>query len=158
MTESGGIAAEYAARARGLFKKGQVAQARAEALQGLALAPNDVPLLLLLADSADLLNFTDEAVDACNRLAAILPGNAMIYAKIGDLWGKAFDYARAEEAFQTALRLDPGNTFVMDRLANLFRTGGKIAEAKEVLSRRAAASPDAESRAAYRFQIGRAHV
>ena len=152
MTESGGIAAEYAARARGLFKKGQIAQARTEVLEGLSSAPDDIPLLQLLADSADLLNFTDEAVDACNRLTVLLPGNAMIYAKIGDLWTKAFDYARAEEAFQTALRLDPANTLVIDRLANLFRTSGKTAEAKEILSRRAAMSADPQTRAAQRFQ------
>ena len=152
MTQSSGIAAEYAARAGRLFEQGQLGQAHAEVQRGLAAAPDDVPLLQLLVDIDDILNRTEEAVAACNRLAALQPGNALIQVKIGDLWTKAFDHGRAEQAFRSALQSDPGNTLVMDRLIDLWRTSGKVAEAKDMLSRRAGVSADAENQAAHRFK------
>jgi len=152
MAESSGIAAEYAGRATLLLRQGQAYEAYLETRQGLNAAPRDVPLLVLLVDTCDLLNRTQEGVEACLALAELDPRNSLIQAKIGELWTKAFDYTKAEQAFQAALALDPKNTLVLDRLADLWRTSGKTAEAKAILLQRAGASADVESRAANAFK------
>ncbi len=152
MTESREIAAECADRAGSLFELGKLAEAHAEVCRGLLVSPDDIPLLQLLVDIDDILNLTAEAVEACSRLAVLLPGNALLQVKIGQLWMKAFDHARAEAAFHEALAIDPRNPIAMDCLADLWRGGGKTGEAKSMLLRRASVSPDLESQAAYRFK------
>ena len=151
MTEAQEIAKKCAERARQLLATGQLDAARVELNQGLKQFPDNVQMLQILADVLDAGNHVAQAITVCDRLGLLCPNDAMLRAKAGQIWERSGDFARAENAYQVALTIDPNNDVAAQGLINIWGRAGQISDLKSLLRKRAKTVRDPQVRAANLF-------
>lgn len=120
--------------------------------RALEMAPRDPELTAALAEDLLLSDQVDEALKLYGELATSDPRNARLQLRISQIYRQKHDFAKAHEAQQRALDIDPDSIEVRYNDVNLLqaegRTGDAIARLKEIIdSRPTAASADQRSRA-----------
>ncbi len=109
-----------------------------------ALYPNDVRVHWYLGRSYNGRDMTDQAVASWEKGLAINEEFAPIYESLGYLYNFKEDYPKAEESFQTYLRLAPNEPNAHDCLADLYRKMGKFDNALEHYNKATAMDPGFE--------------
>ncbi len=109
---------------------------------------SDASVFELLGQCYYQLGDFKKATDALEKAAALAPSDSMIQAWLGRAWGERAETSlvfaaaahakKAREAFEKAVRLDPGNAFAMNDLFNFYLQapgimGGGIEKARELL-------------------------
>jgi tetratricopeptide (TPR) repeat protein len=136
-------AEEVHARMGDLYLKlGQTPRAREHFERAVAMQPKHEHALRALINLADEAGQVAAATSLRERLISALEGPAKLQAcmELGSLSQQRGDLARAMDAFNTALEIDPNSLSVLARLFQVYRTA-RSTKAVEVLERMLAA-PD----------------
>ncbi len=116
----------------------------------LALTPDDVPALMLIARLYTAQRLPAEARDAWQRIVSIAPvaeARAAAYFELATLYeGPLADLPRAEASIQAVLSMEPSHAFALDRLYQIATKRGDRPLAVHALTRLADASHDARTR------------
>lgn len=113
-----------------LWTRGQDQSAAEEFRKELANNPHHLQAMLYLADAQILMNQSDQARPLLEDVGRNDPNIAMQHLDLGIVYA---DEGRKEDAlsqFQIAIKLSPKNVNAHYRLARLYRSMGKIGEAK----------------------------
>lgn len=139
-------------RAANLLATGDLPGALQCAAAALAVAPDDIPLLRLLADIYDRAGEKRQALKICRRLALRHPDDAAARLKAGQILLEFMDYPGAETEFLAALKIEPRNSLAINGLTNLWRLSGRVPEARALLMESAHTDPDPARAAVSRFK------
>jgi tetratricopeptide (TPR) repeat protein len=147
----------YVKQARLYVKLNDLANAKSALRAALALQPERVDALRLLAD----LCLEDEdwrgAAEVLIRIARIRKEREelrWVFFTLGDIYDRHMpDPRRAEAAFQRVLKLLPQDVEAMDKLAVLYEREGQLDKAAEMLFELARLDVDPESNRAHRLKL-----
>ncbi|MFY9560175.1 MAG: tetratricopeptide repeat protein [Terriglobales bacterium] len=95
----------------------------------------------------------DEALDACQKAAALTPKDPEPHLSAGLLRERRQDFSGAETEYQQVLALEPRSNEAAIGLTNIYMKSGRLAEAEPLLRRLASERPDD---AGIHLQLGRA--
>ena len=138
----------------------------AEAISALRQTDPDASGFELLGQCYYQLGDFKKAADALERAAMLAPSSSMIQAWLGRAWGERAETAfalaapahakKAREAFEKAVRLDPGNALAVTDLFNYYIQapgimGGGIEKARELIPSLARLDPLGSRLAQARF-------
>ena len=120
-----------------------------QALQrAIALAPDDVPILIALANAQATNDDIDSAIGTLERAAALAPDNARIQNNLGALHLRRNRPDDAIEALQRALQIHPDYPTAAANLATAFHSAGRLEAAREAAEHAVGLAPGtAEPRA-----------
>lgn len=81
---------------------------------------------------ADSLQDIDYDVATAKWTVRTFPDNTRRWIHLGDLYQKTGRYQEAKQAYQTALYLEPANSILRNKLANVYASLGNVEEAVEI--------------------------
>lgn len=111
----------------------QTSEARKEFETALALAPDHVEAVRQLVNLDLLENRQDVALARVQKQIAVAGRSPRLVLLLAAVQGARGNKAGAEEAYQEAIRLDPGHAEASVALANFYVTGGKLDQALPVI-------------------------
>ena len=125
-----------------LLLGGRFDDAKVRAEKSLAVAPQDVPSQILLANALAGLKDLDAAVAEIEEAIRLDPDRSASYASLG-----VFEHNRgrndaAERAFKKATDLDPRSAPAFLALANFYWVSGRTKDVDAALTRAASLEPD----------------
>jgi tetratricopeptide (TPR) repeat protein len=83
----------------------------------------------------------DEALEAYQQAAALLPKDPGPRLNAGALLEKANRFADAEQEYKQALAIDPASSVALIGLANIYTRGNRLLDAQQILAKLAALHP-----------------
>jgi len=111
------------------WTQGQYTEAAKEFQAEIANDPDHVQAALYLADAKIQMNQMDEAKALLEKLVKVNPTSAMEHLDLGIVYTDADRKEDALREFRTAVQLAPDNVNAHYRMARLYRSMGKTAEA-----------------------------
>jgi Tfp pilus assembly protein PilF len=102
--------------------------------QAAMLEPDTARYILAQAEMLVWQQKSDEAVDLLRDASSRMPGRSDIFAALGDVLSMMARYDEAAGCFRVALRLDPNQTYLKERLATALFYSGAYAEAESALA------------------------
>lgn len=129
-------------QAEAAWRAGNGAEAKAAAEQVLADDPVHVGALMILTNLCFAAGDIVAARPHLERLAIIMPGDAMILGNLGRAHLAAEDLGPAAAAFTAVLDQEPGNARALDGLGIVRHREGDYAAAADLHGRAVAADPD----------------
>lgn len=117
-----------------LYHSGKKDEAEKAAERASALDPSQSYVLSLRASWLRESGQFDAALGMINRAILIEPWQSGLWIELGETEMERKHWDEAARAFRVALRLDPGNALVKNRLASVLSRGGQVDKARVVLA------------------------
>ncbi len=114
------------------------AQALAQAVQGLSIAPNDAGLLTLQARAESCLGRWDQAIAHLEQARSINTRSVKVLGTLGSLRLSTRRHTQAIEAVDAALALSPADAGLVERKAMAYLAQGDLGAGRRWLTRRPA--------------------
>jgi len=125
-----------------LVTAGAFEDAKARALNALALNPSHVDAQLVLAQATAGLKDLDGAAKQMEEAFRKDPTEPLFQTNIGDFRLAEGNLPEAEAAFKRAVALDPNSMVAVVSLARFYQVTGKTAEAEDALKKALALKPE----------------
>jgi|GEM_PF-85322 len=101
--------------------------------KALELQPDNIQTCYSFAEYLPTLGMYDEAIKLNKHIIEINPEEWRAFKNIGSIYySKLEDYPKAIEYYKQAIKLEPANTLLSDRLASVYEKMGKYQDAVEV--------------------------
>jgi tetratricopeptide (TPR) repeat protein len=118
-----------------LWTQGQTHEAAQEFQAELDNDPENIQAMLYLADSEIQMNRMEDARPLLEKVVKINPAAPMGHLDLGIVYAEAGRNADALREFKAAAAIEPGNVKAHWRMARLYRSMGKTAEANAELTK-----------------------
>lgn len=128
-----------------LIQSGRYADALVLGKQLCAASPEDVSLWMMLSNAQVASGRLEEVLNSCDRIIALQPGNADAHSNRGIALYSMRRLPQAEQAFRTALYLNPSLLSVANNLGVILKDLGRSDEAIPVFEKAIADNHSASS-------------